>query len=181
MIVTSPTAGKIAELRDAFDQTYSIPAVSQVAEQMENLLSMRVAGDPYAIKVSEISGLVNNRKTVALPSRIPELLGVAGIRGGLVPVYSLAALLGYSRDAGEARWLALCASSEPVCLAFSDFEGYLRVSLAEVYAGEQKDAMRGHVKHVMRAADMVRAIVDIPYLLEMIKRRCNDNRVSKEQ
>jgi purine-binding chemotaxis protein CheW len=172
---------RISELRDAFDQTYTIPAASQAAEQMENLLSIRVAGDPYAIKVSEISGLVNNRKTIAFPSRVPELLGVAGIRGGLVPVYSLPALLGYSHDAGQPRWLALCGSEEPVGLAFGDFEGYLRVPQAQLHATEQKDDTRAHPKRVLRMADMVRAVVSIPYLLEMIKRRCNENRVSKEQ
>jgi purine-binding chemotaxis protein CheW len=172
---------RISELRDAFDQTYAIPAASQAAEQMENLLSIRLAGDPYAIKVSEISGVVNNSKTVAFPSRVPELLGVAGIRGGLVPVYSLPALLGYSQDTGNPRWLALCGSEELVGLAFSDFEGYLRVPLTQLYAAEQKDETRAHAKQVLRMADMVRVVVSIPNLMEMIKRRCNDNRVSKEQ
>lgn len=172
---------RISELRDAFDQTFAIPAASQAAEQMESLLSIRLAGDPYAIKVNEISGLVNNRKTVAFPSRVPESLGVAGIRGGLVPVYSLPALLGYSQDAGQPRWLALCGSEDLVCLAFSDFEGYLRVPLAQLYAAEQKDETRARAKHVLRMADVVRVVVSIPYLLEMIKRRCNENRVSKEQ
>ncbi len=181
MTATSTTAIKVLELRNAFDQTYANPPSSRVAEQIENLLAIRVAGDPYAIRVSEISGLANNRKSVALPSRIPELLGVAGIRGGFVPVYSLAALLGYSRDMDQARWLALCGSEEPVGLAFSDFEGYLQVPLAQVYAAEQKDVKREHVKHVVRAVDMVRAVVSIPNILEMIKRRCDKNRVSKER
>jgi chemotaxis signal transduction protein len=181
MIDTSLTTTKVLELRNAFDQTYAIPPSSQVIQQIENLLAIRVAGDPYAIRVREISGLANNRKTVALPSPIPELLGVAGIRGGFVPVYSLSALLGYSRDANQARWLALCESEEPVGLAFNDFEGYLRVPLAQVYAAEQRDVAREHVKHVVRAADMVRAVVSIPNTLEMIKRRCDKNRVSKER
>jgi chemotaxis signal transduction protein len=175
------TDNKISELRDAFDQTYAIPAVSQAAEQMENLLSIRLAGIPYAIEVGEISGLVTDKKTAVLPSRAPELIGVAGIRGGLVPVYSLEALLGYSQDSRQARWLALCGSDEPVGLAFTDFEGYLRVPTAQIYAAERKDAAHAHVKRVLRAVDMVRAVVSIPYLLEMIKRRRNESRVSKEQ
>ena len=181
MTTTLLVDSKLSELRDAFDQSYAIPAAIQEAEQMENLLSIRVAGHPYAIRVSEISGVVNNRKTVALPSRVPELLGVAGIRGGLVPVYSLAALLGYSQDAGSTRWLAMCGSEEPVSLAFSEFEGYLRVPLTQLCAAEQKDAARAHVKHVLRAVGMVRAVVSIPNLLEMIRRRCNENRASKER
>ena len=94
MTGASTTASKVAEIRNAFDHSYAIPPASQVGEQIENLLAVRVAGDPYALRVGEISSLTNSRKTVALPSPVSELLGVAGIRGGFVPVYSLAALLG---------------------------------------------------------------------------------------
>jgi chemotaxis signal transduction protein len=152
-----------------------------VIERIENLLAIGVAGDHYAIRVGEISGLVNKRKIVAIPSPVPELLGLAGLRGGFVPVYSLAALLGYGRDADQARWIALCEDGEPVGLAFSGFEGYLQVPLAQVYAAERKDVALEHVRHVMRAADTVRAVVSIPKIFEMIKRRCDKNRVSKER
>jgi chemotaxis signal transduction protein len=174
-------ASKAAELRNAFDRARAIPFSTEAVERVESLLSIRVSGDPYAIRVSEISGLASDRKVVAFPSSIPELLGVASIRGGLVSVYSLAALLGYSREADQARWLVLCGAEEPVGLAFSDLEGYLRVPLTQVYATDQRDAPRAHVKHVMRAADLVCAVVSIPDMVELIKRRCDKSRVSKER
>jgi chemotaxis signal transduction protein len=177
----STTASKAVELRNTFDRARAIPLSTGAIEQVESLLSVRVAGDPYAIRVSEISGLANDRKVVAFPSSIPELLGVAGIRGGLVSVYSLAALLGYGREAGQARWLVLCGAEESVGLAFSDFEGYFTVPLTQVYATDQRDAARAGVKHVLRAAEMVCAIVSIPDLLELIKRRCDNSRPSKER
>jgi chemotaxis signal transduction protein len=181
MTLPPPISARVAELRNAFDQAYALPPAFQGPEQVENLIAIRVVRDPYALRISEIYGLSNNRKAVPFPSPIPELLGVAGIRGRLVPVYSLAALLGYSQDAGEARWIALCGSEEPAGLAFSDFEGYIRVPLAQVYAAEQKDVTRAHVKEVLRLADVVRAVVSVPHVLEMIKRRCNENRISKER
>ena len=176
-------ASKAAELRNAFDQARAIPLSMQAVEPVEGLLSIRVSGIPYAIRVSEITGLANDRKVVAFPSSIPELLGVAGIRGGLVSVYSLAALLGYSysREADQARWLILCGVEEPVGLAFSAFEGYLLVPLTHVYAAGQGDAARAHVKHVLRAADLVCAVVSIPDILESIKRRCDNSRPSMER
>lgn len=181
MIATSPTATKVLELRHAFDRAYALPLSSQVTEQFEDLLAIRVAGDPYAIRVREISGLASNRRIVALPSPVSESLGIAGIRGGFLPVYSLSVLLGYSRDANQARWLALCGSEEPVGLAFSDFEEYLRVPLAQICPAQQKDMASDHVKHVVRAGDMLRAVVSIPNILELIKRRCDKSHVSKEQ
>jgi hypothetical protein len=48
-----------------------------------------------------------------------------------------------------------------------------------VYAAEQKDVARAHLKHVLCAAGVVRAVVSIPDLVEMIKRRCGS--VSKER
>lgn len=177
----SPIAKTVADLRNAFDQSYSLPPSSSGTEQIENLLAIRLAGNPCAIRVTEITGLANNRKTVALPSPIPELLGVAGIRGGLVPVYSLAALLGYARDMAQTRWLALCGNEDQAGLGFSDLEGYIRVPVAQVYAASHENVTREHVKDVARVDGMVRAVLSIPSLMEMIRRRCAGNRVSSKQ
>ncbi|HEV3040877.1 MAG TPA: chemotaxis protein CheW [Candidatus Angelobacter sp.] len=182
----SPIAKTVADLRNTFDRSYSLPPSSSGAEQVENLLALRLAGNPYAIRVTEIAGLVNNRKTVAIPSPISELLGVAGIRGGLVPVYSLAALLGYdrngyARDASPARWLALCGNEDQVGLGFSDLEGYLRVPAVQIYAASQENIMGGHVKDVARVDGLVRPVVSIPSVVEMIQRRCGEIRVSPMQ
>jgi chemotaxis signal transduction protein len=174
-------ASRAEELRRAFDRARAVPFSTQAIEQFESLICIRVHGDPYAIRVSEISGLANDRRVVAFPSPIPEQLGLVGIRGELVSVYSLAALLGYSKKADQARWLVLCGTEEPVGLAFSDFEAYVRVPCTQVCATGQNDAPGAHIKHVVRAADVVRALVNIPELLESIKRRCDSSRPSKEQ
>jgi chemotaxis signal transduction protein len=168
----APVAAQAVQLRNAFDRARALPLVAAAVEGIENLLAIRVSGDAFAIRLSEISGLATDRKIVAVPSLIPELLGVAAIRGRLVPVYSLPALLGYGANAGQGRWLALCGTEEPVGLAINDFEGYVRVPLARVYAAEQKDDAGAHVKHVVRAADMVRDVISIPLLMEVIQRRC---------
>jgi chemotaxis signal transduction protein len=165
---------KAAQFRNEFDRARAIPVSSETVEQTENLLAIRVSGDAFAIRLSEISGLAADRKIVALPSPIAELLGVAGIRGRLVPVYSLSALLGYGAASDRGRWLALCGAGEPVGLAINDLEGYLRVPLARVYAAEKKDMVSTHITQVVRASDMVRAVVSIPLIMEIIQRRCHD-------
>jgi chemotaxis signal transduction protein len=181
-LTEQPAIGsKAAELRRAFDRARAVPFSAQAVEQFESLIRIRVYGDPYVIRVSEISGLANDRRVVAFPSHIPEQLGLVGIRGELVSVYSLAALLGYSKEADQGRWLVLCGTENPVGLAFSDFEAYVRVPCTPVSATRQNDAVRAHVKHVVRAADMVCAVVNIPELLESIKRRCDSSRPSQER
>jgi chemotaxis signal transduction protein len=173
--------GKAAELRDAFDRARAIPFASQAGERMESLLAIRVCGDPYAVRISEISGLANDRKIVALPSAMPELIGLAGIRGALIPVYSLASLLGYSAEVVPGRWLALSGTGEPVGLVFSQFEGYAMVPYSQVYAAERKDETRTHVTHVVHTADVVRAVISIPLIHEVIQRRCGKQSKSKER
>jgi purine-binding chemotaxis protein CheW len=139
-----------------------------------------VTGNPYALRANEVSGLASNKKVVALPSRMPELLGIVGIRGQIVPVYSLAALLGYAPEDRD-RWLALCGQEERIGLAFSDFEGYLRVPLEKVYVAQQEGLTRWHVKHAVGTADLVRSVVSIASLVGTIKRRCAEISSSQER
>jgi chemotaxis signal transduction protein len=180
MADSAPVARKLAELRGGFDRTFAVARSSLVVDRTEDLLFVRVARDPYAIKVRQISGIVPDRKTIAIPSRVSELLGVTAIRGGFVSVYSLAALLGYGPAGHPVRLLVLCGSKEPVALAVSDFEGYFRVSSRQIHAAEQSDATRGCVKQVVRTADAVRAVVDIPDLMQLIGAASARSNNSKE-
>lgn len=177
----SPIAQTVSELRNTFDRSYSLPPSSPGTEQIENMLAVRLSGNPYAIRVSEITGLASDKKTVAVPSPIPELLGVAGIRGSLIPIYSLAALLGYTRDMGPARWLALYGTADEVGLGFSDMEGYIQVPVAQVYAASPENMTHEYVKDVARVSALVRPVISITSLVEMIQRRCAENRVSTKQ
>jgi chemotaxis signal transduction protein len=177
----SPTIAKAAELRKIFDQARAAPFFSGAEEKTEELLAIRVSRDAYAIRVSEIAGLITDRRIVAFPSPVPELLGVAGIRGALVPVYSLAMLLGYNAETERTRWLALCEIEEPVALGFSDFEAYLRVPLAQLYEAEQRDVALTSAQHVVRAPDLIRAVVSIPLLRQAIRERCRNKGVPKER
>lgn len=180
MIQSSRLAITALELRSAFDLTYATPLPSLEAEHAESLLAIRLAAEPYAIRVSEIAGLARNRKVVALPSAIPELLGLAGIRGEIVPIYSLAAFLGYKQEASLASWLALYGTQEPIGMAFSDFEGYVKVPSAEVYAANQNHRTREHTQGLVRADGVVRAIINLSSIEETLRRRSGVDRVSKE-
>ena len=175
----SPVSERVAELRLAFDEARAMPS-SERAEEAENLLAIRISGDAYAIKVSEIAGLATGKKIVPVPGPIPELLGLAGIRGRLVPVYSLDALLGYDSEGEQPRWLALCGTEECFAVAFHEFEGYLHIAQAEIYPVGKKDEARIYVKEVARGPGAVRAVVSIALLRESIQESCRRNGVRKE-
>ena len=112
-----------AQLRQAFDSTFALPP-SSASPQVEDLLTIRVAGDPYAIRLFDIAEMVSGRRVVSVPAVTPDLLGLAGIHGGIVPVFGLSSILGYGPDPGPPQWMIVCGSEDPIALAFSDFEGF---------------------------------------------------------
>src|ERR1035437_7130077 len=122
----APVDSTSAKLRQAFDRSFALPP-SQASQEVEDLLTIRVAGDPYAILLRDIAGMVAGRRVVPVPAVTPDLLGLAGIRGGIVPVFGLASILGYGPAPGSPRWMILCGAEEPIALAFSGFQAYLRL------------------------------------------------------
>lgn len=175
------TANRAAELRRVFDEERALPFGARSVEEAESLISIRVCGDAYVMRTSEMSGLVPDRQIVGFPTSVPELLGIAAVRGVVLPVYSLAAMLGYAVETEQPRWLVVCGTDQPLALAFSGFEGYLRVPLDQFYMAEQKDVARTRVQHVVHRAGMVRAVVSIPLIREAIQTLCGKSGVSKER
>ncbi len=71
------------------------PAGPAQARRTLALLGLRVAGQDYALKLGAVAGVIRMPATLAgVPRSGAAMLGVAAWRGGLLPVVSLAALLG---------------------------------------------------------------------------------------
>jgi len=173
---------KAVQLRQAFDRTFALPP-SLASPEVEDLLTIRVAGDPYAIRLLDIAEIVTGHRVVSVPAVTPDLLGLAGIRGGIVPVFGLSSILGYGPDSGSPRWMILCGSEEPIALAFAEFEGYLRLPASALHADENFRATHEHVKYVNQVAstpDGVRAVISIPLIMATIRNRISQHRPTKE-
>jgi purine-binding chemotaxis protein CheW len=163
-----------ANLGRAFDLAFvertSVEAPrGEVASQLVGLLGLRVAGDRYGVPIADIVGLLPKQTIVALPSAVPELLGIAGVRGGLMPVYSLGALLGYRGVAETCPWI-IVVGAERIGLAFETFEGYLRVSSAEI-AVERDAGPRPHVAQTARLGDSFVGIVDLRSIQRVVEEK----------
>jgi len=150
----SPAIELLARLRGDFDRSFAAPPPA-AATALTDLLAIRVGGDPYAVRLADVSALVVDRQATPLPAAAPELLGVAGLRGLVVPVYDLATLLGYP-GAPAPRWLVLAAGTPPVALAFDGVDGHLRVPPEAIAAPQASTG------EVVRTADGVRIVVDLP-------------------
>lgn len=164
--MSGPLGNTAQELRRAFDESFASP-VAQETPDCENLLAIRVAENPYAVRVRDLVRVVSGPRILAVPSRLPELIGIAGLRGILVPVYDLAALMGHAVKRGEARWLLVCGANEPLALAFGAFEGHLKVPRSAL--SRAVDHRRRHIEEAAQTGDGVRAILDVPSIVEAIR------------
>ncbi|PRC95176.1 chemotaxis protein CheW [Solimicrobium silvestre] len=141
-------------------------------EALLNFLGIRLGDDAFAIRVSDIAGLHADRRIMPMPSPVPALLGVAGFRGLIAPVYDLAALLGYKCKTPP-RWLILIRLGEPVALAFEHFEVHFSAEPGSIISAPQlavsiPDNARVHRYDAVRADDAIRPIIHLQSLLAPI-------------
>ena len=124
-------ASKAAELRAAFDQAFSAAGGEHTDTGRVDVLAIRVADQGYALRLSEVQAVHAERKLVPVPTPTPELLGLVGLRGLVVPIYDLRLLLGH--PAGPTpRWLALVCSTSAIGVAFDALEAHWRVPVADI-------------------------------------------------
>jgi chemotaxis signal transduction protein len=166
----SGVTGTAAALRETFDQSFAAPAAA-MTERLVALLAIRIAADPYVLRLAELAGLHKDLRLVAIPGPDTRLLGIVALRGVMAPVYDLAALLHYPA-AQSPRWIVLTADPHPIGFAFDVFESRLQgpeSSLAGVEAGVEGDPHRQHTQGTVRAAGAPRSIIHMASLLTTIK------------
>ena len=159
---------RVAELRRAFDQGFAAPPKTE-RDELENLLAIRVAGERFALRISELAGLQPQQRIVPLPGARAGLLGLAGVRGRLVPVYSLASLLGYAAQERqqESRWLAICGSEQAVALAFAQFDGHRQPPRRDLLSLPASEGGSAH-REVLRLDGAAVPLLHLPSLIAQI-------------
>jgi chemotaxis signal transduction protein len=170
MSTLSSATARAAEMRLAFDRAFADP-VRFDTTAAENLLAIRAGAQACAIRLSEVTGLFADKKITRVPGSVAALLGIAGFRGAIVPVYSLQVLLGQSGDSAGARtprWLVIAASA-PVALAFEAFEGQLRVLPDAILPRQSRPEMKSYAREFVQTQTVVRPIVHLPSVLDTIK------------
>ncbi|HEX3861006.1 MAG TPA: chemotaxis protein CheW [Stellaceae bacterium] len=155
-----------AALRQAFDRSFA-EARPAAPPAVEELLAITLGDEPYALRLSEIDEILAARRITRLPGGGTALLGIAGCRGTIVPVYDLRALLGCGR-AGPARWFAMTADAT-LAFAFETLAAHLRVP-HDAFVAHQTDArQRTPVRDFVRLDDELRPIVHLPSLIEALQ------------
>lgn len=172
--------GRAAELRQAFDRSFALPP-AQASREVEDLLIVRVKGDPYAIRLREIVGVVAKRTIVSVPASAPGLCGLVGLRGDIVPVFGLSSILGYGDDADSPPWMVLCGAEDPIALGFSELEGYVRLPKSSLHADENLRAACQYVNEIAATDAGARPVIGLPLVVASIRNRLGRPRPKKEQ
>lgn len=175
---------RLTALRHAFDHGFALPPPA-AADELEDLIAIRVGGHPYALRLAEVAEILSRQKIVPVPTATRDLLGLVGVRGCLVPVFALATILGYPQAESAARWLMLCragggADGAQIALACGDFDGHLRLPRARVHAGDSARAAREYIQLVASTDGGPRPVISVPLITRALDRRVGDRRPAKE-
>ena len=170
--------GTAEELRREFDAAFAAPSVARSTE-VASFLALRIGDDEYALRIEEIRGFSAARKILRLPSATHALLGLAGIRGVVLSVFSLRSLMGYARADERPRWFVLCGAAAPIALAFDDFDGYLEVPRSDVRPAGQPG--RTHVREMLQTGSALRGVIALASLTKTIEESAAMARPGKER
>jgi chemotaxis signal transduction protein len=158
-------------MRAEFDQAFATPAADTVASTTD-LLAVRVGGDAFALRLSDIAGLHVNLPVVPIPTPAQHLLGIAAIRGVMAPVYDLAGLLGYS-PAPTTRWVVMVKAPQMIGLALESFEAQVRVSdlLLNLNIPDPTGRPRvtAHAQGAVQTAGALRPILQVSTLIASLQ------------
>lgn len=159
--------GTAADLRQSFDSAFA-GAIASERPQQDDVLVVGIASDSYAIRLADIAGLRSDARITSLPGSLAELVGIASVRGTIVPVYDFRTLFGYPR-APVHRWFVIAAAA-PVAFAFDRYEGHQRVGREAIAAASRQDAgaQSPFVREVVRTDAVMRPIIHLASVLEHV-------------
>lgn len=164
----SRLSGMAADLRADFDGAFARAHAAEAPPQVD-LLLIGVADRGYALRLSEVVELLADRRLVSVPSPRRDLLGLAGLRGVVTPVYDLAQSLGQP-PAHEPRWLVQVRAAAPFAVAFERFERHLRLPLSDL-AAVRDGASTTFSRASVRLEQYPLPVLDLPAIFESVARR----------
>ena len=159
------TTSRLERARLDFDAGFA-RASAVAADPGPALLSVQVAGRPFALPAAALLAVGVLPRLTALPHAPPELLGLAGHRGRLVAVYDLARLLGLPErlEARTPGWLIVLRDDPTIALAVDALQGWRRVRSVDLAALTQPGIVQG----ILTDQADGRGLVDLQALLDSI-------------
>jgi purine-binding chemotaxis protein CheW len=151
-----------AQLRQAFDSAFA-EAAQPRDEDVERVAAIGCGDALLAIAVRDVSGVHRLPPLVRLPGAHAAVAGLGIVEGALVPVFDLAAILGWAPDLAACRWLALCHARR-IGLAFARFDGVASVRLPEAAPAARRQPLASR----FLVDGIERTLIDIAPIVELI-------------
>lgn len=166
-----------SHLRRAFDESFAAAPLPDRATG-EDLLLLRVQHTNLAVRISEVAAVSRCPPLTLLPSQSPSVLGLVGLRGGLVVVHGLADLVGEPRSKLDERAiLLLCAGEATVGLLADELLGHVHVETDAIHAGAVQE---GWSNAIVSAGGSRWPLASIPLFLAAIRQSASAERGSDE-
>lgn len=169
-----------ALLKATFDDAFAHANVPE-AGCLENFLTIRANDEPIALMLREVALIRRCPPLTAAPSAHRALRGLMGLRGSVIAVYDIAALMTDLRARETGGWIVLCNVDRSVALLFDELTGYLQADERDIHsaradvdeeAGEQKSMPP---QRVIRAEGTNHPIVSIARLMRSVERNARAN------
>lgn len=126
----------------------------------------------YAVPAGDVTEVLRAPDVAKVPHSPRGLLGLANIRGTVLPLASLRGLLGRADGASDsasdrANWAILLGGAAPVAVAVDAIEGIVHVGVADIVTREaEAGAEKGErLLGAFRHNERVTKILDLPALL----------------
>jgi purine-binding chemotaxis protein CheW len=157
------------DLRRTFDLSFAAPAtVHQTG--LTVLLLVRLGERRLAVLLEDVASLLPGRRIVPLPAAPRELLGLAGYRGRLVPVFSLRGLLGMEEGPLPGA-LLLARHQELIAFGVDGFEASFRLKPGDLPSGSS--LVSGPLRGAVDAGSGPVPLLDLhSVVLEIHRRKC---------
>jgi purine-binding chemotaxis protein CheW len=139
-----------------------------VAHEIE-LLSFRLGEEAYAVLIKDVQEVLKVRDLTMVPNAPSYILGVASLRGTMLPVIDLCKRLGLPVGARDekARIIVVDIDNEAVGLIVDRVTGVLRISLEEVKPTPENIAQGAEfLRGIVRKDDNLYIVLDLEKTVE---------------
>lgn len=157
---------RLRALRSEFDSSFARPWTPSRA-QTEAILCFTAQGGKFAAPLTTLQSVARAGAIVPVPSQASALLGITVLRAKLLPVFSVAALLGMPSANSEVSWLAVLRGPRAAALALDSLAGYAD---AESIRKTDAAASLPFVTASVRLQEEMFAVLDCERLYEEITR-----------
>lgn len=157
------------KIRDEFDSSFSMPVTIEESERV-NYLLIKLQDDTFAVKTRDLKRIISAKPIITLPKQAPSMLGISGIEGQGIPIFSLEHLMSYSK-LSKIQWFALCGHQvNTIGFGFSKIVANIWVNSEQIMKSHSSNQTFGTL-NLLRTHDQKILIIDFPSIFEYIYKK----------